>query len=73
MSQWNRKGRTRRAALANRTQVESLARSYTKSAIRTVAGIMLEESCPPMARVAAAKVLLDRRLGQAKGNASQRG
>src|SRR5262245_50527511 len=52
----------------NRTQVESLARSYTKSAIRTVAGIMLEESCPPapMARVAAAKVLLDRGWGKPK-------
>src|SRR5262249_44658128 len=45
---------------------ESLARSYTDTAIKTLAGIMMEPNCPPMARVAAAKVLLDRGWGKPK-------
>src|SRR5262249_40840660 len=32
----------------------------------TAAGIMMEPNCPPMARVAAAKVLLDRGWGKPK-------
>ena len=46
----------------NRGHIASLARSYTDTAIKTLAGIMMEPNCPPMARVAAAKVLLDRDL-----------
>ena len=48
----------------NLGHIESLARSYTHTAIRTLAGIMMEPNCPPMARVAAAKVLLDRGWGK---------
>src|SRR5215471_1296601 len=48
----------------NRGHIESLARSYTDTAIKTLAGIMMEANCPPMARVAAAKVLLDRGWGK---------
>jgi hypothetical protein len=50
----------------NLGHIESLARSYTHTAIRTLAGIMMEPNCPPMARVAAAKVLLDRGWGKPK-------
>ena len=48
----------------NRGHIASLARSHTATAIRTLAGIMREPNCPPMARVAAAKVLLDRGWGK---------
>ena len=37
-----------------RLELESLARSYTKTAIRTLAGIMNEEGMAPLARLAAA-------------------
>src|SRR5262245_5504458 len=50
----------------NRGHIESLARSYTDTAIKTLAGIMMEQSCPPMARIVAAKVLLDRGWGKPK-------
>src|SRR5262249_52671506 len=50
----------------NLGHIESLARSYTDTAIKTLAGIMMEPNCPPMARVAAAKVLLDRGWGKPK-------
>ena len=45
---------------------ESLARSYTDTAIKTLAGIMMEQTSPPMARIVAAKVLLDRGRGKPK-------
>src|SRR5215472_16256925 len=48
----------------NLGHIESLARSYTDTAIKTLAGIMMEPNSPPMARVAAAKVLLDRGWGK---------
>jgi hypothetical protein len=41
----------------NLGHIASLARSYTNTAIKTLAGIMMEPNCLPMARVAAAKVL----------------
>ena len=50
----------------NLGHIESLARSYTDTAIKTLAGIMMEPNCQPMARVAAAKVLLDRGWGKPK-------
>ena len=50
----------------NRGHIASLARSYTETAIKTLAGIMMEQSCPPMARIMAAKVLLDRGWGKPK-------
>jgi hypothetical protein len=48
----------------NRGHIASLARSYTDTAIKTLAGIMMERTSPPMARIAAAKVLLDRGWGK---------
>jgi hypothetical protein len=50
----------------NLGHIESLARSYTRTAIKTLAGIMMEQTSPPMARIVAAKVLLDRGWGKAK-------
>jgi hypothetical protein len=50
----------------NRGHIESLARSHTRTAIKVLAGIMMEPTCQPMARVAAAKVLLDRGWGKPK-------
>src|SRR5262247_1011022 len=40
--------------------------TYTDTAIKTLAGIMMEQTSPPMARIVAAKVLLDRGWGKPK-------
>src|SRR5215467_1146277 len=50
----------------NRGHIESLARAFTETAIKTLAGIMMEQTSPPMARIMAAKVLLDRGRGKPK-------
>src|SRR6516164_2834233 len=50
----------------NLGHIESLARSHTKTAIQVLAGIMREPTVQPMARVAAAKALLDRGWGKPK-------
>jgi hypothetical protein len=55
-----------RKMLKNLGHIESLARSYTDAAIKTLAGIMMEQTSPPMARIVAAKVLLDRGWGKPK-------
>ena len=47
------------------TEIKSLARSHTESAIRVLAGIMNEEKAPHAARVSAAQALLDRGWGKA--------
>lgn len=47
------------------TEIRSLARSHTETAIRTLAGIMRQTKSPAAARVAAAQVLLDRGWGKA--------
>jgi len=47
------------------TDLRSLARSHTQSAVRTLARIMSEPDAPPAARVSAASVLLDRGWGKA--------
>jgi hypothetical protein len=44
------------------------ARSYTDTAIKTLAGIMMEPSAPARARIAAAAILLDRGWGKPKEN-----
>jgi hypothetical protein len=44
----------------NLGHIESLARSYTDTAIKTLAGIMMEPSAPARARSAAAAILRDR-------------
>ena len=47
------------------TEIRSLARSHTASAIKTLAGIMNEKKAPAAARVSAAQALLDRGWGKA--------
>jgi hypothetical protein len=46
------------------TQIRSLARSHTETAINVLAGIMQQKDAPPSARVAAANALLDRGWGK---------
>src|SRR5262245_49419286 len=55
--------KTRRKTLRTVNYVSSLARNHTEGAIRVLAGIMNEEQCPPLARIAAAKALLERGWG----------
>jgi hypothetical protein len=47
------------------TEIRSLARAHTESAIRVLAGIMNETRAPAAARVSAAQALLDRGWGKA--------
>jgi hypothetical protein len=46
------------------TDIRSLARAHTETALNTLAGIMKQEDAPPAARVAAANSLLDRGWGK---------
>lgn len=46
------------------TEIRSLARAHTESALKTLAGIMNQEQAPPAARVSAAQALLDRGWGK---------
>jgi hypothetical protein len=46
------------------TDIRSLARSHTDSALNTLAGIMEQKEAPPAARVSAACALLDRGWGK---------
>lgn len=46
------------------TEIRSLARSHTETAIRVLAGIMQQEDAPPAARVSAASAILDRGWGK---------
>lgn len=46
------------------TEIRSLARSHTETAIRVLAGIMQQEDAPPAARVSAASAILDRGWGR---------
>jgi hypothetical protein len=46
------------------TDIRSLARSHTESALRVLVGIMLQPKAPAAARVAAASALLDRGWGK---------
>ena len=47
------------------TEIKSLARQHTESALKVRAGIMNEPEAPAAARVAAANSLLDRGWGKA--------
>ncbi len=47
------------------TEIRSLARSHTETAINVLAGIMMEKRANSAARVAAANSLLDRGWGKA--------
>jgi hypothetical protein len=46
------------------TDIRSLARSHTETALKVLSGIMKEDKAPPAARVAAAQALLDRGWGK---------
>jgi len=46
------------------TEIRSLARAHTETALATLAGIMRQEDAPPAARVAAANSILDRGWGK---------
>lgn len=46
------------------TDIRSLARSHTQTALNVLAGIMSEPDAPHAARVAAANALLDRGYGK---------
>lgn len=46
------------------TDIRSLARSHTATAINTLAGIMEQKDAPPAARVSAAVALMDRGWGK---------
>lgn len=46
------------------TDIRSLARSHTDSAVKVLAGIMMQTKAPPAARVAAASAILDRGWGK---------
>ncbi len=46
------------------TEIKSLARAYTDSALNVLRGIMQQETAPAAARVAAAQALLDRGWGK---------
>jgi hypothetical protein len=47
------------------SQIRSLARSHTRSAINVLAGIMHSKDATPAARVSAANAILDRGWGKA--------
>jgi hypothetical protein len=47
------------------TEIRSLARSHTRSAINVLAGIMRSKDATPAARVSAANAILDRGWGKA--------
>ena len=46
------------------TEIRSLARGHTESALKVLAGIMNEDQAPHSARVSAATALLDRGWGK---------
>jgi hypothetical protein len=46
------------------TEIKSLARAHTETAIKTLAGIMMQPDAPHAARVSAATALLDRGWGK---------
>lgn len=46
------------------TEIRSLARAHTESAINALVGIMNQGEAPPAARVSAATALLDRGWGK---------
>nr|WP_245477965.1 hypothetical protein [Bradyrhizobium guangxiense] len=47
------------------TEIRSLARSHTRTAIRVLVGVMRSEDATPAARVSAANAILDRGWGKA--------
>ncbi len=47
------------------TEIRSLARSHTRTAVRVLVGVMRSEDATPAARVSAANAILDRGWGKA--------
>jgi hypothetical protein len=47
------------------TEIKSLARKHTETALKVLAGVMNQPDAPPAARVQAAQALLDRGWGKA--------
>ena len=47
------------------TEIKSLARSHSRTAIAVLVGVMRQKEAPPAARVAAAQAILDRGWGKA--------
>lgn len=47
------------------TEIRSLARSHTRTAVRVLVGVMRSEDATPAARVSAANTILDRGWGKA--------
>lgn len=56
-------GKTSRARTL--TEIRSLARSHSRTAIRVLVGVMRSEDATPAARVSAANAILDRGWGKA--------
>ena len=52
------------------TDIRSLARSYTRSAVKVLAGVMQTADAPAAARVSAATALLDRGWGKPDQNST---
>jgi hypothetical protein len=59
--------RSRRPDVAAKTltEIRSIARGHTRTAIRVLVGIMCSEDATPAARVSAANAILDRGWGKA--------
>lgn len=57
------RGKTSRARTL--TEIRSLARSHTRTAVRVLVGVMRSEDATPAARVSAANAILDRGWGKA--------
>jgi hypothetical protein len=47
------------------TEIRSMARSHTKTALSVLVGVMRNTKAPPPARIAAANAILDRGWGKA--------
>jgi hypothetical protein len=48
----------------NLTEIRSLARSHTRTALNVLVGVMRSTKAPPPARIAAANAILDRGWGK---------
>ena len=46
------------------TEIASMARGYTETVLKALAGIVMQEDAPPAARIAAGRELLDRGWGK---------
>ena len=57
--------RSRTSRARTLTEIRSLARSHTRTAIRVLVGIMRSDDATPAARLSAANAILDRGWGKA--------